>query len=98
MEHFFPELAKLGLAGIFIAYLIWVLHGKDKKYDQREAAIEALHEKRVAESRENAKAMHETAQALRQLSDGVEVAVETMAGATRAMAEATKDFASATDA
>jgi hypothetical protein len=98
MEQIFTELAKLGLPGLFIGYLIWISVQKDNKYDRREAAFDAFHEARVAEGKENAKAMIEAAQALKQLSQGVEVAVETMAAATRAMVEATKEFSDAAEA
>lgn len=89
MDAIIAELVKLGIAGLFIAYLIWCNVEKDKKYDRREAVFDALHEQRVSEGKENARAMVEAAQALKQLSVSISVAVETMSAASRAMVEAT---------
>lgn len=96
METLLTELAKLGIPGLFIAYLMWCCVEKDKKYDKREAVFDALHEQRVSEGKENAKAMVEAAQALKQLSESIAVAVETTAAASRAMVEATKEMMEAT--
>lgn len=96
MEPLIQELLKLGVAGLFIAYLIYCCREKDKRYDTLVEKVDAVQERRALERSENIKAMTEAAAALAKIAVSVDrstdqteasikTAVETIAAATRAI-------------
>lgn len=92
MEQAIPELLKLGLPGLCIAYLVWCCREKDKRYDALVEKTDAVQERRALERVENIKAMIEASAALTKLASSVDrsasqtdIAVETIAAASRAI-------------
>lgn len=81
------ELVKFGIAGIFIAYLIYNSKQKDDRYDklleahlaENKEAAEAL----LEESKRNSDAVKVLADSIKDLATSVDVVVATTAAATR---------------
>lgn len=61
MEIILTELAKFGLPGLVIAYLIWQNHSLADRLEKAQLRIESLHDKRVLEAAESSKVLGESA-------------------------------------
>lgn len=79
------ELLKLGIAGLFVLYLIMSGREKDKRYDKLSDKFYTLQETRAIELSKDTEARIEAAAAMKQLASSIEVVVETTAAATRAL-------------
>lgn len=69
---FFAELAKYGLAGLFIAYLIAVNYLQGRRHDDLTKRFEAIQEKRAEEREKNAAMLAAAAEANRELAQAVQ--------------------------
>ena len=72
LDPFFAELAKDGLGGLFIAYLIGVNYLQGKRHEELTRRFEAIQEKRAEEREKNAAMLAAAAEANRQLAEAVE--------------------------
>ena len=84
MEAVLAKFAEYGLAGIIIAYLIWRDIKKDTLIETRDAAINLLHEKRVAESAESVRALGANAAANSKMGEAMEALSESIERIERA--------------
>ena len=78
MDALLPELAKLGLPGLFIGYLIWQNNRLAERLDKANQTIVDLQDKRIAESKEQGDIIRGNMTALQTFNDQFKAAVNVL--------------------
>ena len=72
MDPIIAELLKYGMAGIFIAYLVYSNYLMRKAYDDLLTKFEGIQERRISERDRTADVLSQSASAQRELADAAE--------------------------